>query len=104
MDCGSYGGIKYRPNSPCGRGRLRRWHAGGRRVSECERFRIQDWETSGKGWPDHCVQGTDGASIAKDINIPHAQLVIRKGYHNDVDSYWAFLEADKETRTGLASY
>src|SRR6202040_4364010 len=55
-------------------------------------------------WPDHCVQGTDGASIAKDINIPHAQLIIRKGFHNDVDSYSAFLEADKETRTGLAGY
>jgi nicotinamidase/pyrazinamidase len=55
-------------------------------------------------WPDHCVQGTDGASIAKDINIPQAQLIIRKGFHNDVDSYSAFLEADKETRTGLASY
>src|SRR5580692_2918831 len=55
-------------------------------------------------WPDHCVQGTDGASIAKDINIPQASLIIRKGYHNDVDSYSAFLEADKETRTGLAGY
>ena len=47
---------------------------------------------------------TEGASIAKDINIPHAELIIRKGYHNDVDSYSAFLEADKETRTGLAGY
>jgi nicotinamidase/pyrazinamidase len=55
-------------------------------------------------WPDHCVQGTEGASVAKDINIPHAELIIRKGYHNDVDSYSAFLEADKETRTGLAGY
>jgi nicotinamidase/pyrazinamidase len=55
-------------------------------------------------WPDHCVQGTEGASIAKDINIPQAALIIRKGFHNDVDSYSAFLEADKETRTGLASY
>src|ERR1700729_3744975 len=55
-------------------------------------------------WPDHCVQGTEGASIAKDINIPQAALVIRKGFHNDVDSYSAFLEADKETKTGLASY
>ena len=55
-------------------------------------------------WPDHCVQGTEGASIAKDINIPQASLIIRKGYHNDVDSYSAFLEADKETRTGLAGY
>jgi nicotinamidase/pyrazinamidase len=55
-------------------------------------------------WPDHCVQGTDGASIAKGIDIPQAVLIIRKGYHNDVDSYSAFLEADKETRTGLAGY
>ena len=55
-------------------------------------------------WPDHCVQGTESAQIAKDINIPHAELIIRKGFHNDVDSYSAFLEADKETRTGLAGY
>jgi len=55
-------------------------------------------------WPDHCVQGTEGASIHKDIDIPHAQLVIRKGFHNDVDSYSAFLEADRKTATGLAGY
>jgi nicotinamidase/pyrazinamidase len=55
-------------------------------------------------WPDHCVQGTEGASIAKGIDIPQAELIIRKGFHNDVDSYSAFLEADKETRTGLAGY
>ena len=55
-------------------------------------------------WPDHCVQGTDGAAIAKDINVPWAELIIRKGFHNDVDSYSAFLEADKETKTGLAGY
>ena len=55
-------------------------------------------------WPDHCVQGTEGAQIAKDINIPHAELIVRKGYHNEVDSYSAFLEADKETRTGLGGY
>ena len=55
-------------------------------------------------WPDHCVQGSEGAQIAKDINIPQAELIIRKGFHNDVDSYSAFMEADKETYTGLASY
>ena len=55
-------------------------------------------------WPDHCVQGTEGAQIAKDINIPQTELIIRKGFHNDVDSYSAFMEADKETHTGLASY
>ena len=48
-------------------------------------------------WPDHCVQGTDGAEIAKGMDIPKAELIIRKGFHNDVDSYSAFLEADKDT-------
>ena len=55
-------------------------------------------------WPDHCVQGTDGASISKDISIPQAELIIRKGYHKDVDSYSAFTEADGKTTTGLAAY
>jgi len=55
-------------------------------------------------WPDHCVQGTDGASLHKDLAIPTAQLVIRKGYHKNVDSYSAFLEADGKTKTGLDGY
>ncbi|HEY7610356.1 MAG TPA: bifunctional nicotinamidase/pyrazinamidase [Alphaproteobacteria bacterium] len=55
-------------------------------------------------WPDHCIQGTDGALIHKDINIPHAQLVIRKGFRKTVDSYSAFREADRKTVTGLAAY
>jgi len=55
-------------------------------------------------WPDHCVQGTEGAALSKDLNIPHAELIIRKGYRKDVDSYSAFLEADKKTTTGLAGY
>jgi nicotinamidase/pyrazinamidase len=55
-------------------------------------------------WPDHCVQGTSGAEISKDIAIPHAELVVRKGYHKDVDSYSAFVEADQKTPTGLAGY
>jgi nicotinamidase/pyrazinamidase len=55
-------------------------------------------------WPDHCVQGTDGANLHKDLAIPQAQLVIRKGYHKDVDSYSAFIEADGKTRTGLDGY
>ena len=55
-------------------------------------------------WPDHCVQGTDGAAISKDINIPHAELVIRKGFRKGVDSYSAFREADKKTTTGLGAY
>src|SRR3954462_4859253 len=55
-------------------------------------------------WPDHCVQGTDGAGLSKDLAIPHAGLVIRKGFHKDVDSYSAFTEADGKTTTGLAAY
>jgi len=55
-------------------------------------------------WPDHCVQGTDGASLHKDLNIPHAELIIRKGYRREVDSYSAFLEADQKTQTGLGGY
>src|SRR5437763_2771158 len=55
-------------------------------------------------WPDHCVQGTDGASLSKDLSIPQAALVIRKGFHKDVDSYSAFTEADGKTTTGLAAY
>lgn len=55
-------------------------------------------------WPDHCVQGTPGADLHPDLSIPHAQLIIRKGYHPAVDSYSAFQEADRETHTGLAGY
>ena len=55
-------------------------------------------------WPDHCVQGTDGAAIHKGIDIPHAQLVIRKGFNPKVDSYSAFIEADGKLKTGLDGY
>ncbi|MFQ3452560.1 bifunctional nicotinamidase/pyrazinamidase [Bradyrhizobium sp. UFLA01-814] len=55
-------------------------------------------------WPDHCVQGTDGASLSKELAIPQAGLIIRKGFHKDVDSYSAFTEADGKTTTGLAAY
>lgn len=55
-------------------------------------------------WPEHCVQGTDGASLHKDLSIPNAQLIIRKGFRQNVDSYSAFREADRKTSTGLAAY
>jgi len=55
-------------------------------------------------WPDHCVQGTEGAAFRKDLAIPHAELVLRKGYHRAIDSYSAFYENDRTTRTGLAGY
>jgi nicotinamidase/pyrazinamidase len=55
-------------------------------------------------WPDHCVQGTDDAALVKGLDLPTAQLVIRKGYHQSTDSYSAFVEADGKTSTGLAAY
>ncbi|RQH07346.1 bifunctional nicotinamidase/pyrazinamidase [Paraburkholderia dinghuensis] len=55
-------------------------------------------------WPTHCVQGTEGAALHRGLDVPHARAVIRKGHHADVDSYSAFLEADRTTPTGLAGY
>ena len=55
-------------------------------------------------WPDHCVQGTDDAALHKDLKLPTAQIIVRKGYHKAVDSYSAFEEADHKTATGLAGY
>ena len=55
-------------------------------------------------WPDHCVQGSDDAALLRDLKLPTAQLVVRKGFHKDVDSYSAFEEADRKTTTGLAAY
>ena len=55
-------------------------------------------------WPDHCVQGTPDAALYKDLALPTAQVIIRKGFHQDTDSYSAFTEADGKTSTGLAGY
>jgi nicotinamidase/pyrazinamidase len=55
-------------------------------------------------WPDHCVQGTKGAAFRNDLKITPAELVLRKGYHREIDSYSAFYENDRETHTGLAGY
>jgi nicotinamidase/pyrazinamidase len=55
-------------------------------------------------WPDHCVWGTHGAQLSADLDLPHAQLIIRKGYNRRIDSYSGFQEADRQTLTGLAGY
>jgi nicotinamidase/pyrazinamidase len=55
-------------------------------------------------WPDHCVQGTAGAAFRADLDVPHAELILRKGYHPHIDSYSAFFENDRTTPTGLAGY
>jgi nicotinamidase/pyrazinamidase len=53
-------------------------------------------------WPDHCVQGSPGAELA--VDVPHAELILRKGFRREIDSYSAFLENDHATPTGLAGY
>jgi nicotinamidase/pyrazinamidase len=55
-------------------------------------------------WPDHCIQGTHGAAFHASLDVPHAQMIVRKGHRRDVDSYSGFLEADRVTSTGLGGY
>lgn len=55
-------------------------------------------------WPDHCVWDTHGAEFSADIELPHSQMTIRKGYHEVIDSYSGFEEADRKTKTGLEGY
>lgn len=55
-------------------------------------------------WPDHCVQNTRGAAFHPDLDVPHAELVLRKGFRRAIDSYSAFRENDRRTETGLAGY
>ena len=55
-------------------------------------------------WPDHCVQAAPGADLHPDLNIPHAELILRKGFRRSIDSYSAFFENDGTTPTGLAGY
>ena len=88
----------------------------------------QDWHTKGHGsfasahpgrapydlidmpygpqvlWPDHCVQGTDGAGFHEDLITETAQLILRKGFRSEIDSYSAFFENDLSTATGLEGY
>ena len=55
-------------------------------------------------WPDHCVQGTEGAAFRAELEVRPAELVMRKGFHAAIDSYSAFFENDRRTATGLAGY
>jgi nicotinamidase/pyrazinamidase len=55
-------------------------------------------------WPDHCIQGTKGAEFHSGLDVPHAELIIRKGFRGAIDSYSAFRENDRRTPTGLAGY
>ena len=55
-------------------------------------------------WPDHCIQERRGSSLHHRLNIPHTELIIRKGFRREIDSYSAFFENDHETATGLGGY
>lgn len=55
-------------------------------------------------WPDHCVQGTKGAEFHPGLDLPNCEVIVRKGYRREVDSYSAFYENDHKTPTGLAGY
>jgi nicotinamidase/pyrazinamidase len=55
-------------------------------------------------WPDHCVQATKGAAFHNSLDVPHAGLIIRKGFHRAFDSYSTFYENDRKTPTGLTGY
>jgi len=59
------------------------------------------WQTL---WPDHCIQESAGAQFRSDLVVPHAALIIRKGLDLNIDSYSAFRENDRRTKTGLAGY
>jgi len=86
------------------------WHPGGHLSFASSHPGKRPFESVALGygaqvlWPDHCVQGSDGAQLHPGLSIPHAQLLIRKGFHREVDSYSAFMEADRKTSTGLAGY
>lgn len=55
-------------------------------------------------WPEHCMQQTLGADFHPDLKLPQAELVLRKGFRREIDSYSAFFENDRTTPTGLAGY
>jgi nicotinamidase/pyrazinamidase len=55
-------------------------------------------------WPDHCVQETKGAAFHPNLDAPHAELIVRKGFRSAIDSYSAFRENDRRTPTGLTGY
>ena len=86
------------------------WHPAGHRSFASTHagrrpFETIDWHTGPQTlWPDHCVQGGAGADFHPSLKIDTAELVIRKGFRPEIDSYSAFTENDRTTRTGLAGY
>ena len=86
------------------------WHPPGHRSFASAHAGRQPFETVDLDygaqtlWPDHCVQGTDGAAFHSGLDIGRAELILRKGFRAGIDSYSAFYENDRKTPTGLAGY
>jgi nicotinamidase/pyrazinamidase len=86
------------------------WHPAGHRSFASAHYGRRPFETIELAygpqilWPDHCVQGSGGADFHPALDIPHAELILRKGYHSGIDSYSAFFENDRATPTGLSGY
>jgi len=86
------------------------WHPAGHSSFASQHAGRQPFETIEASygpqilWPDHCVQGTPGAEFHPDLDWTGAELVIRKGFRRDIDSYSAFFENDHRTPTGLGGY
>ena len=86
------------------------WHPSGHRSFASANPGRQPYETVAFPygpqvlWPEHGVQGTPGAQFHGALQLPHAALVLRKGYRRAIDSYSAFYENDHTTPTGLAGY
>jgi nicotinamidase/pyrazinamidase len=86
------------------------WHPPGHTSFASSHPGKQPFETIGVAygqqvlWPDHCVQGTEGAAFHPGLAVSHAELVLRKGFRPAIDSYSAFRENDRRTPTGLAAY
>jgi nicotinamidase/pyrazinamidase len=86
------------------------WHPGGHISFASSHTGAQPFETIAVSygaqtlWPDHCLQHTEGAAFHPELDVPHVELILRKGFRRDIDSYSAFLENDHPTPTGLAGY
>ena len=86
------------------------WHPGDHRSFASQHAGRRPFETIALPygeqtlWPDHCIQGTEGAAFHPALDLPHVELILRKGFRLDIDSYSAFFENDRWTPTGLASY
>ena len=86
------------------------WHPAGHLSFASSHAGKQPFEMTGMPygpqtlWPDHCIQNTIGSAFHSGLDVPHAELILRKGFRKEIDSYSAFFENDRKTPTGLGGY